>query len=320
MLSCPLCGGINTESGTFCQHCGADLANAAVLAPETSDDAASDDDVPVGSVTTATCAGCGSSNPIETNFCHDCGMPLGSEIMTQPARGGTGTRTVVPDTFETTKSAPAINARLVTVRRDGSDGSSHVVHSDQFDLGRTEGDLLFDDPHMAGRHARIVFRDGDFVILPLETRNGVYVRLRQPTELYDGDLFLLGKQVLRFEVPFEVEKNIRPAVEHGVMFFGTPVKPPWGRLRQLTAGGTTRDIYHLTRTEAVMGREQGDIVFGDDEFLSRRHAQIESRNNHVTLTDLASSNGTFVRLRGQHVLAAGELIRIGDELLRFEIG
>ena len=148
----------------------------------------------------------------------------------------------------------------------------------------------------------------------------MYVRLRQPVELYDGDLFLLGKQVMRFDVPFEVEKNLRPAVEHGVMFFGTPVKPPWGRLRQLTAGGTTRDIYHLTRAEVVMGREQGDIVFGDDEFLSRRHAQIEIKNNRVTLTDLSSSNGTFVRLRGQHLLAAGELIRIGDELLRFEIG
>jgi hypothetical protein len=126
--------------------------------------------------------------------------------------------------------------------------------------------------------------------------------------------------VLRFEVPLDVEKNLRPAVEHGVMFFGTPVKPPWGRLRQLTSGGTTRDMYHLTRPEAVLGREQGDIVFGDDEFLSRRHAQIEAVNGRVTLTDLASSNGTFLRLRGQHILAAGELIRIGDELLRFEIG
>jgi pSer/pThr/pTyr-binding forkhead associated (FHA) protein len=173
---------------------------------------------------------------------------------------------------------------------------------------------------MSGRHARLVHRDGQFVILPLETRNGVYVRLRQPVELYDGDLFLLGKQVLRFEIPFEVEKTVRPAVEHGVVLFGTPVKPAWGRLRQLTAGGTTRDMYHLTRAEVVLGREQGDIVFGDDEFLSRRHAQIQIRNNRVTLTDLGSSNGTFVRLRGQHLLSPGELIRIGDELLRFEIG
>ena len=123
------------------------------------------------------------------------------------------------------------------------------------------------------------------------------MRVRQPVELLDGDQFLIGKQVMRFEIPFEVEKTLRPAVEHGVVFFGTPVKPPWGRLRQLTAAGTSRDIYHLTRAEVTLGREQGDIVFGDDEFLSRRHAQVCFRGNRVTLVDLGSSNGTFVRLR-----------------------
>src|SRR4029453_11801708 len=117
------------------------------------------------------------------------------------------------------------------------------------------------------RHARIAHRDGQRLIAPLETRNGVYVRIRQPTEVHDGDCFLIGKQVLRFEVPFEVEKTLRPAVEHGVVFFGTPVLPPWGRLRQLTAAGARRPVYPLTRGEVTLGREQGDIVFGDDEFL-----------------------------------------------------
>ena len=210
--------------------------------------------------------------------------------------------------------------RLVGVRRDGTDGSTYEVPGEQFDIGRSEGDLLFDDPHMAARHARLTLRDGQHYITPLETRNGVYVRVRQPVELLDGDQFLIGKQVMRFEVPFEVEKTLRPAVEHGVVFFGTPVKPPWGRLRQLTAAGTSRDIYHLTRAEVTLGREQGDIVFGDDEFLSRRHAQVCFRGNRVTLVDLGSSNGTFVRLRNQHLLTTGDLIRIGDELLRFEIG
>jgi pSer/pThr/pTyr-binding forkhead associated (FHA) protein/RNA polymerase subunit RPABC4/transcription elongation factor Spt4 len=318
MLSCPRCGGINTESGVFCQHCGERFTHGRGA---TSSEAV-----------LKTCPACGATNPGETNFCHDCGTALGSPVLagqeTEEVSLGTGDAAILatpapmPDTMDTVQvPIPTVSgARLINVRRDGTDGTCHVISSEQFDLGRTEGDLLFDDPHMTGRHARIVHREGQFVILPLETRNGVYVRLRQPVELYDGDLFLLGKQVLRFEIPFEVEKTVRPAVEHGVVLFGTPVKPAWGRLRQLTAGGTTRDMYHLTRAEVVLGREQGDIVFGDDEFLSRRHAQIQIRNNRVTLSDLGSSNGTFVRLRGQHLLSPGELIRIGDELLRFEIG
>ena len=70
----------------------------------------------------------------------------------------------------------------------------------------------------------------------------------------------------------------------------------------------------------VLGREIGDIIFSDDEFMSRRHAQVSYRNGRGHLEDLGSSNGTFLRLRGPHGLASGDLIRLGDELLRFEIG
>jgi hypothetical protein len=140
----------------------------------------------------------------------------------------------------------------------------------------------------------------------------VYVRIREAVELTDGHCILVGKQVLRFELLPDVEKTLRPAVEHGIILFGTPLKAPWGRLRQLTSAGTSRDIFHLTRSDLVIGREQGDIVFSD--------ALLQFRNGHALLSDLGSSNGTFIRLVGQHALVPGEMIRIGDELLRFEIG
>ena len=113
---------------------------------------------------------------------------------------------------------------------------------------------------------------------------------------------------------------MRPALEHGVVVFGTPVRPPWARLRQITPAGVTRDIYHLDAARDRAGPGDGDIVFSDDEFMSRRHAQMSYRNGRGHLEDLGSSNGTFLRLRGPHGLASGDLIRLGDELLRFEIG
>jgi pSer/pThr/pTyr-binding forkhead associated (FHA) protein len=210
--------------------------------------------------------------------------------------------------------------RLVVVHRDGSDGITYNLLGDQIDIGRTEGDLLFDDPHLAPRHARITASLSGRVLTPLEPRNGVYVRVRTAVELHDGDYFLIGKQVLRFDLLPEAERILRPALEHGVVVFGTPVRPPWGRLRQITPAGITRDVYHLTRPDLNLGREQGDIVFSDDEFMSRRHAQISYRNGHGRLEDLGSSNGTFLKLRGPHGLVPGDLIRLGDELLRFEIG
>jgi pSer/pThr/pTyr-binding forkhead associated (FHA) protein len=209
---------------------------------------------------------------------------------------------------------------LVAVRRDGSDGESYPLAGDQIDIGRSEGDLHFDDPHLAARHARITVRAGQHVIMPLEPRNGVYRRISQPVDLTDNQMILVGKQVLRFEFLPDVEKTLRPAVEHGMILFGTPLRAPWGRLRQLTSAGTSRDMFHLTRSDVVIGREQGDVVFSEDEFMSRRHAMLQFRSGSALLSDLGSSNGTFVRLTGQHVMAPGEMIRLGDELLRFEIG
>jgi pSer/pThr/pTyr-binding forkhead associated (FHA) protein len=37
------------------------------------------------------------------------------------------------------------------------------------------------------------------------------------------------------------------------------------------------------------------------------------------LTDLGSSNGTFLRLRGDRKLESGDILRMGDQLFRFEL-
>jgi hypothetical protein len=59
-------------------------------------------------------------------------------------------------------------------------------------------------------------------------------------------------------------------------------------------------------------------VFSDDQFMSRRHAHLSLQGGDVRLEDLGSSNGTFVRLRGDHLLVPGDVMRIGNVLLRFE--
>jgi pSer/pThr/pTyr-binding forkhead associated (FHA) protein len=291
MLTCPWCGEVSADGSPTCERCGAALAS-----------------VGRGPV----CAQCNTPNPPGTNFCHTCGAPLPAARPVDP--------TPAPATEPQIPVAEPQGARLVTVRRDGSDGEAFPIVGSQMDIGRSDGDLRFDDPHLAARHARILRQADQFIVTPLEARNGVYRRIEEATELLDGEQFLVGKQVLRYEQIAEAETALRPAIEHGVVLFGTPVKTPWGRLRQMTSAGTSRDLYHLTRGEVTLGREQGDIVFSEDEFLSRRHAQLQVRGGRVTLQDLGSSNGTYVRLRGQHALGNGEMLRMGDELLRFELG
>ena len=266
------------------------------------------------------CGRCGNTNGDDVLFCQYCGTRVAGEPLPASAGPGGGGGAATGAAPAASRPGYEPGFRLIVVHRDGSDGITYNLIGDQIDVGRTEGDLLFDDPHLANRHARISASLSGRVLTPLESRNGIYVRLRGAVDLQDGDHLLVGKQVLRLELIPDSERVLRPALEHGMVVFGTPVRPPWGRLRQLTPAGLTRDVFHLTRPDQILGRESGDIVFSDDEFMSRRHAQLSYRNGRGRLEDLGSSNGTFLRLRGPHGLLPGDLIRLGDELLRFEIG
>jgi pSer/pThr/pTyr-binding forkhead associated (FHA) protein len=210
--------------------------------------------------------------------------------------------------------------RLIFVHPDGSDGTSYLLRGDQIDIGRTEGDLLFEDPYLSPRHARISTTAGGQLLSVLESRNGIFLRLRAGADLKDGDVLLIGRQVLRFELVPEHERSLRPAVHHDVVQFGTNESPAWGRLLQLGPTGVSHDVFHLAREQTVIGREQADIVFADDQFMSRRHATVSLRGESAHLEDLGSSNGTFVRLRDEHLLVHGDVLRMGNVLLRFENG
>ncbi|HEY0712238.1 MAG TPA: zinc ribbon domain-containing protein, partial [Polyangia bacterium] len=141
MQSCPRCGGINTESGAFCQHCGHRFSDDRTAA-----------------AARIACPSCGSSNPVGTTFCHDCGVrlearapslsvssPLPSETAAlRPLSARSGEARALRESSQENLRNPSTMggvARLINVRRDGSDGTSHNIDSDQYDLGRSEGDL-----------------------------------------------------------------------------------------------------------------------------------------------------------------------------------
>jgi pSer/pThr/pTyr-binding forkhead associated (FHA) protein len=225
--------------------------------------------------------------------------------------------TTQPDMPAAPQIAP-VHGTLVAVNRDGTDGRTIEISAEAFDIGRTEGSLHFaDDPYLAPRHARLVVQSGKVLLRPLDNINGVFVRV-QSCDLSPGDSFLVGKELLRYEPLAPEERDPPSLVEHGVRFFGSAPREAWGRLRQLTIAGTTRDVWHLTRPELVLGREEGDVTFPDDEFMSRRHAAVKKIGSKARLEDLGSSNGTFVRVRGDRELKAGDLLRVGDQLLRYE--
>jgi pSer/pThr/pTyr-binding forkhead associated (FHA) protein len=213
-------------------------------------------------------------------------------------------------------------AKLIVIGQDGTAGRSYVIPDGQCDIGRTQGTIqLANDMYVSPLHARILYRSGQYVVQDLESVNGVFVRLNAPWQLQSGDLVLTGLEVLRFEIVGEAEQRLVPAADRGTQIFGSPAAPRHSRLCQRTVEGVARDIFYLSRTETVIGREAGDIVFTSDPFMSRRHASIsrDPRSNSFSLRDLGSSNGTYIAIHGEQPLAQGDHVRIGQHLFRLDL-
>ncbi|MGO9835132.1 MAG: FHA domain-containing protein [Polyangiaceae bacterium] len=126
----------------------------------------------------------------------------------------------------------------------------------------------------------------------------------------------------------DAEEGFGVASDNGTLLFGTPATPRFARLAQRTVEGVVRDVFNVRKAETVLGRESGDIVFPDDPFLSRRHAILRVHGTGLgsnapprrfTLSDLGSSNGTFLKVHTEIHLRHGDHFRIGQQLFRFDL-
>jgi pSer/pThr/pTyr-binding forkhead associated (FHA) protein len=82
--------------------------------------------------------------------------------------------------------------------------------------------------------------------------------------------------------------------------------------------GTEGGTHDLRQGENKLGRSFGP-VFENDGYLSPVHAMLDIRGQQGVVRDLDSLNGVFVKMTQEEELQSGQIIRIGQELLRFEI-
>ncbi len=86
-------------------------------------------------------------------------------------------------------------------------------------------------------------------------------------------------------------------------------------LRIITKEGTR--TLPLGTEPITIGRNPGNLLRITDERSSRYHCVIENRNGAISVTDLASRNGTFVNNQTikSTSLTAGDVVRIGNTLI-----
>lgn len=82
---------------------------------------------------------------------------------------------------------------------------------------------------------------------------------------------------------------------------------------------------HVLDQEVVtIGRDRENDIVLDSDSVSRRHARIEHRDGRIYLTDLDSTNGTYVNDDNEPVrdaqLRRGDQVKIGDTIFKYLSG
>src|SRR5213078_1178695 len=75
----------------------------------------------------------------------------------------------------------------------------------------------------------------------------------------------------------------------------------------LDDSGASVQRFERRTPDTTIGRQDGDIRFPDDVFLSPLHAKISWEQGELVVRDLGSRNGTWVFLESAHRLADGDL-------------
>jgi hypothetical protein len=95
----------------------------------------------------------------------------------------------------------------VTVRSGSLIGQKFILKKGETNLGRAgESEIAFMDEEISREHARVIFRDNQYILEDRQSRNGTFInqkRLLAPQALQNGDVIWLGPQViLRYKLVY----------------------------------------------------------------------------------------------------------------------
>ena len=88
----------------------------------------------------------------------------------------------------------------------------------------------------------------------------------------------------------------------------------------LGSSGDQRDYGISISTRGTIGRSADcDLTITDDEEISKRHCELAVEGGYVLISDLNSTNGTFVNgvpIKSGHRLKSGDIVMVGRTEMR----
>ena len=141
------------------------------------------------------------------------------------------------------------------------------------------------------------------------------------TELVEACREYAREEGYHFMGPVTVELQVDNSLKPGRFGIASQIRQAGPGQRPGTIVMPSGDRIRLENDKNLIGRLADCAVVITDDNTSRHHAQIHRAGSGFVITDLGSTNGTFVngqRLVADHRLADGDIITLGSVSLRFE--
>lgn len=162
-----------------------------------------------------------------------------------------------------------------------------------------------EDALVSGHHAAITLKKNRLCICDTGSRNGIFLKGERVSEriLRPGDAIAVGDCLLMVE-------HAEPKSESGV-----------SRI-QLLSGTDSGKVFHLENQHCVIGSAPGCDIPLMNQLVSRKHAEIDVRNDGCWITDAGGKNGTLingVKLKSgtERLLKDSDIISIAQFDLKF---
>lgn len=248
------------------------------------------------------CGGCGSTVEAGHRFCPTCGALVGNDAATKSPILESGT-------------VPATGARLTSLYPDGTEAAAFQLSSETIVVGRDSGGVFAADQYLSPRHASFALQGSRVLVRDQNSLNGLFRRIVQDERhlLEHGQLFRIGQELIRFE-----DLTAAPPDIDGVEVMGAPMDGYVGRILMMEGRSTAGTAFPIPESGLSIGRERGEVLFADDGYVSGLHCRLSFEEGAVYITDLGSSNGTFVRMDGGGSFYHGDVVLLGQQLFRID--
>jgi pSer/pThr/pTyr-binding forkhead associated (FHA) protein/outer membrane protein assembly factor BamB len=220
----------------------------------------------------------------------------------------------------------------VVVKKDDAVVFEQTLENLPVLIGRkSTNHIVLDEKNVSRQHAQILMKDDQYFIQDTGSTGGTRVNGEPVVEkdIHTGDRIGIGSFELLFNsgIP-EDERTIFDADDQTQFEEGTELdeertlfyEESVAKLTVIQSDSLEGD-FPLEEEETVLGRDEEADITIDDKRISRQHCKITLVENGYIITDLGSSNGTFVNSQRitEKPLEDGDQIQIGSSRFKFSL-